>query len=538
MLLKALIYLRVSTDKQAQKGLSIPVQKERCLQYAKDHGYEIDGETDIYIDEGESARTSNRPQFQILWERCRNDKTVKAVIFYDVSRLARNRIDFALIKQDLTKRGIQICSATEGIDNSPSGQMLEGVLSTVAEFFSLQGGEKVRSGMEQKVKEGWWATRASYGYKNVQEKPSTGKVRAWIEINWEEVKWVIRSFELFATGNYSTKTLAKQLQGEGMPVRKHKKSSGKIHASFVERMLRDKIYIGVIEWGGIVNPNGKHELFLDKHLFEKVQAILDARLGGGSRSRRLFSIPKPVSWCNECGSRMTVEEHTTSSGTLIRYLRCLKSKHGERVQCNQEYIHEDIILKQLKQLIKMVELPDEYVEKLRNKTKMLFADEQRLYEQARKDILNKIEDVKRQKKNLILQLIDKDRNSVSDLELYHNIKIELDVEEQRLNEQLAKSESQIVAAIRTVEIALALAENCFYAYEKVEPELKALMVRTFFKELLIQDKQIVQAVLNEPLDYLCRKKIQKYPVFNLAASCGPSENRTRACAMRMHRYAT
>ena len=151
---KALIYLRVSTDKQAGKGLSIPAQKEKCLQYAKDNGYEVNEETDIYADEGESARTSNRPQFQILWERCRNDKTVRAVIFYDVSRLARNRIDFALVKQDLTKRGIKIRSATEGIDSSPSGQMLEGVLSTVAEFFSLQSGEKISLGMMGKAKSG------------------------------------------------------------------------------------------------------------------------------------------------------------------------------------------------------------------------------------------------------------------------------------------------------------------------------------------------------------------------------------------------
>src|SRR3989338_1063027 len=355
--MRALIYLRVSTDKQAVKGLSIPAQKERCLQYAKEQNYTIDEESDIYVDAGESARTSNRPQFQILWQRCRTDRAVEAVIFYDISRLARNRIDFALVKDDLAKRGIKICSATEGIDSSSSGQLLEGVLSTVAEFFSVQSGEKIRSGMGQKVKDGWWATRAPYGYKNVQERVTTGKTRAWIEVDWVEAKWVIKIFELFATCNYSTKSLAKHLQEKGFPVRKHSRSSGKLHASTIERILRNKFYIGIVNWGGITSEKCNHELFLDTQLFDKVQAILDARLGGASRNRRLFSILKSVSYCECCGSKMTAEEQTTSNGNTIRYLRSLKAKHGERVLCGQKYVHEDVYLQQFDELLKKIELP-------------------------------------------------------------------------------------------------------------------------------------------------------------------------------------
>lgn len=64
--MRALIYLRVSTDKQAEKGLSIPTQQDRCLHYARENGFEVDLETDIYVDRGESARTANRPQLQVM----------------------------------------------------------------------------------------------------------------------------------------------------------------------------------------------------------------------------------------------------------------------------------------------------------------------------------------------------------------------------------------------------------------------------------------------------------------------------------------
>lgn len=519
---RALIYLRVSTVGQAAKGLSIPAQKERCLQYAKANHYEVNLEEDIFMDEGESARTADRPQFQILWARCRSDATVKAVIFYDVSRLARNRIDFALVKHDLAKRGIQICSATEGTDSSPSGQMLEGVLSSVAEFFSLQNGEKTKGGMAQKAKEGGFPGKAPYGYRNMQERLSGGKTRSWIEVNWEEAKWITKAFEMFSTGGFSIVTLAEELESEGFPVRKNKKDNTKVHASFLEKVLRDPFYVGTVRWakGTIINPNGTHELFLDKKLFDKTQAILDARLGGGSRQRRHFSMIKGVAFCGECGSRIVVEEQTTTSGNVMRYSRCLKAQKGKRVLCNQRYPKEGIILEELESLIKTIELPEYFVEKLRNRIKGLFADEERLYEKARTDILNRIEDTKQKKKNLVLQLIDR-KNSPSDMALYESIKADLNNDEERFNNELAKIENTIAVTVRTVETAMGLAMNCFYAYDKAEPELKALLVRTFFKRVLIKDKKIVKATLNEPLDYICYDKLKKNPIFDLAAVGSP-----------------
>ena len=525
---RALAYLRVSTDRQAAKGLSIPAQKERCLQWVKDNGYELDEATDIYIDEGESARTSNRPQFQILWERCRNDKTVKAVAFYDISRLARNRIDFALVKQDLEKRGIRICSVTEGIDETPSGQLLEGVLSTVAEFFSLQSGEKVKTGMIQKFNEGWWPLMAPYGYKNVQERQSSGKVKSWIEVNWDEAKWVTRAFELFATGQYSTKTLAVKLLSEGFPMRPRKDNTGRLHSSFLNKMFRNKFYIGTIKWKNmtISKPLTKHELFLDRSLFEKVQAIMDSRLGGASRNRRLLSVLKHVSYCDECGSKMSAEE-TKTSNKVIRYLRCLKSQHSENVKCGQSYTHEEIYLDQFMDILKLIKLPGGVVEKLHNRIKALFSSEQEVYEKARTDILNQIESVKRKKKNLVLQLLDKEESSQSDMEMYEGIKVELNDEELRLNDELAKAESKISAVVRTTEIAIALAASCYYAYKQAkEPALQTLLTRTLIKKLYMRNGKIVRVILNEPLDYVCYSRLKKYPIFELGAVSGQHRDRT------------
>src|SRR5215207_6095344 len=93
---QALIYLRVSTDRQAQKGIALPTQEERCRAHAAESGYVVDPKRDIYVDGGESARTMDRPALMDLLSRCKEDRGIRAVIVYDVSRLARNRLDFAL----------------------------------------------------------------------------------------------------------------------------------------------------------------------------------------------------------------------------------------------------------------------------------------------------------------------------------------------------------------------------------------------------------------------------------------------------------
>ncbi|MFA7308847.1 MAG: recombinase family protein [Patescibacteria group bacterium] len=516
----ALIYLRVSTDRQAEKQLSIPTQREECFKFAYENGYHVSPEKDVYADEGESARTTKRPQFQMLLERCRTDKNVKAVVCYDISRFARNRMDFAITKMELEQNDIKICSATEGIDDTPGGQMLEGVLSTVAEFFSRQSGSKVKAGLLQKARGGQWPGQAPYGYKNVQERLSVHKARTWLEVNWEEAKWVIRAFELYASGSYSIKSLTATLQEEGFKVRSNRNEKGKLHASHVEKILRNKLYVGIIEWSGFVNPEGTHELFLNQHVFDKVQALLDVRSSGGARHRRLFSVLKGVSWCGVCGSRQTLEEHKTSSKRVILYLRCMKAQKNERVACSQSFVHESDISTELEGIIKKIHLPDEVTTKIKARVRDLFANEQATYENARKDITKKIDNIKLQKKNLVLQLIGQDHMLPSDIELYDKIKVELGLEETRLLEELGKVENRIRTAIRTIEIATSLATDCHYTYKKAQPELKNMLVQTFFKRIEIKDKKIARVVLNEPLDYLCAPRLRKHPVFDLGAFNG------------------
>lgn len=135
-----LFYTRVSTAQQSKKDLSIPVQIRAMKEYAKRKNYRIVGE---YIDKGKSAKSINRPALKELIDRCKKGK-VDAVIVHKIDRLARSLTDHATIKTILKQKGIRLISVVENCDESVTGQLVENIMASIAEFYSANLAEEVR----------------------------------------------------------------------------------------------------------------------------------------------------------------------------------------------------------------------------------------------------------------------------------------------------------------------------------------------------------------------------------------------------------
>jgi DNA invertase Pin-like site-specific DNA recombinase len=159
---KCVIYLRVSTLEQVQKdhdpeGYSIPAQREACQRKAESLDAEVVAE---FTDRGESARSADRPQLQAMLAKLKVDKDIDYVLVHKVDRLARNRDDDFTINLAIRASGAVLVSATENIDGTPSGKLLYGVMSTIAEFYSANLATEVIKGMTQKAKSGGTLTLA------------------------------------------------------------------------------------------------------------------------------------------------------------------------------------------------------------------------------------------------------------------------------------------------------------------------------------------------------------------------------------------
>jgi site-specific DNA recombinase len=164
----AISYLRVSTKEQAQKGgqdegFSIPAQRQANAHKAETIGARIVAE---FVDAGESAKSADRPELQRMIAYVKSHRVAYCIV-HKVDRLARNRADDVSIHLALQAAGVTLVSATENIDETPSGMLLHGITSTIAEFYSRNLATEVVKGLTQKAATGGTPSKAPVGYLNV-----------------------------------------------------------------------------------------------------------------------------------------------------------------------------------------------------------------------------------------------------------------------------------------------------------------------------------------------------------------------------------
>ncbi len=260
----AVIYCRVSTNEQVVEGSSLITQQKACEDYADKNGYII---VERFIEEGESAKTANRPTLKQLLDYCqRNHKQIEALIIPKIDRLSRDALDYATLRVFFKKLGIALISVSEPLSDDPTGRFLETVLSGASQLDNEIRTERATAGMKQAVQEGRYVSKAPVGYKNVvfNDKkniaPDKGKA-----------KFVVKAFEMVASGKYSVEEVRRILEAEGF--RGYREA--KISKSSFATMLRKKTYIGLIEAFGL-NITGSYPFvpIVEVAVFEKAQSVL------------------------------------------------------------------------------------------------------------------------------------------------------------------------------------------------------------------------------------------------------------------------
>lgn len=139
----------------------LPAQRKACYRKADQLDVTI---IDEYIEPGVSAREmTKRLAFQQMLDRIRTHNDVDYVIIYKLSRMARNRFDDAIVGAELKKRGVTLISATESIDETPVGQLVNGILAAFNEFRSAEEGADIAYKMGEKAKKGGTLGKAPLG---------------------------------------------------------------------------------------------------------------------------------------------------------------------------------------------------------------------------------------------------------------------------------------------------------------------------------------------------------------------------------------
>ena len=334
----AVTYQRVSTKEQAAKGgrdegFSIPAQREANARKAESLGARVVAE---FVDAGESARSADRPDLQRMLEYIATHQ-VSYCIVHKVDRLARNRVDDVEIHRRLVEAGVTLVSATENIDETPSGMLLHGIMSSIAEFYSKNLATEVTKGLTQKFETGGTPMRAPIGYLNVRKRDEQGREYRTVEIDPERaplIRWV---FEQYATGDRTVVDLLAEVTARGLTtVPTPKRPSGPMARSGFFKILRNPYYIGIVRYKGAEQP-GTHEPLIDIDTWQHVQRLLDSRKIASERRRSHDHYLKGTLYCGSCGSRMQLDYPANKQGVRYGYYVC-SGRASKRKNCTRRAV--------------------------------------------------------------------------------------------------------------------------------------------------------------------------------------------------------
>ena len=159
--IKAVGYVRVSTEEQAREGLSLDAQEEKIRAYCTAKGWRL---VRIYRDEGFSGKDLNRPGLQSLIQDLRNNG-IEAVVVAKLDRLTRSVRDLGYLIDDLFD-GVALASVEESLDTTTAGgRFVLNILGAVAQWERETIAERTRNTLRFKRERGEWVGRIPYGFK-------------------------------------------------------------------------------------------------------------------------------------------------------------------------------------------------------------------------------------------------------------------------------------------------------------------------------------------------------------------------------------
>ena len=323
----AVIYARFSSH--AQNEQSIEGQLKECYAFAERSGLRIVHE---YIDRALTGTTDKRPEFLQMIEDSKR-KGFQFVVVYQLDRFARNRYDSATYKAKLKKNGVRVLSAKENITDDASGILIEGVLESMAEYYSAELSQKIKRGIAisaSKCK--FFGGKVPLGYKIDEKKDYV--------INEETAPIVRRMFEMLA-GGYNYAQIARYMNERGIPTA----TGGKWGKNSFNSIFSNRRYLGKYIFHGEEIDGGIPQL-IDDGLFADVQKVLEKYAAAPSRGKaKVEYLLSDKLICGKCGNKMTGISSTSKSKKIHHYYKCVgvtKSVCDKRT-IRKQFIEDEII---------------------------------------------------------------------------------------------------------------------------------------------------------------------------------------------------
>ena len=350
----AALYARVSSDRQ-DVDLSVAAQLRALRDYARNNGYSVARE---YVDEAESGRIADRPQFRrMIDEGSRPKASFQVILVWKFSRFTRKREHAVAFKAQLRRKGIRVVSITEQAEDNATGRLLEGIIESVDEYYSENLGQEVLRGMREAASRGFFlGSKAPFGYTRV--KVSDGvKERPTLEVDPVAAPIVREIFESSKRGN-GLAEICKELNGRGITNRGRRWQKNVVHY-----LLTNEAYTGTAVWGvkskdekagDPVRVENAWPALVSRELFDAVQQGLHERAPTVQRPARVGSqyLLSGLLKCGVCGRSYSAQG--AKSGQFAYYVCSSLFREGAGA-CTARYLNaskvEDLVIEKVRERI-------------------------------------------------------------------------------------------------------------------------------------------------------------------------------------------
>jgi len=473
------IYVRVSTEEQAQEGFSIRAQEQKLKDFVNVKDWSI---YDLYIDEGISGKNiTERPAITRMIDDIKAGH-VKNVLVFKLDRLTRSVADLVYLIDVFNQNACAFNSLMESLDTSTaSGRMFIKIIGIFAEFERENISERVRIGKERKTREGYSnnSGHRSYGYdRAVGERIQT--------INESEAENVRKIFDMYVNQGMSLSAVSRSFNMQKIPTKQ-----GSIWCSATVRaILTNCNYVGYVRYcmhdsNRNFETKGKHEAIISEDLYNKAQILI-------KKNARVAPTKKPslqnyfvnLLYCDVCG-------HKYKPLNTVYYTKAGDKRKSHVFRCHSKSVKAECDSKSVtagkieKALIEYFSQYDEVFESNSLETARL--EKEQLNSGAEiKAYKDKLRHLDSREKEVMNRYVAGD----IEFEIYRSMKKQLDSDRAFVKAELDKlvvddSDPRPVTIFHE-EVAASFREN----WQKLTKEEKRIFLTDYIKKIVIRNDPI------------------------------------------------
>ena len=348
---RAVLYLRVSTGRQAAGDVSLPSQRDLTRRYCEAQGWDV---VDEFVEPGASATDDRRPVFQRMLERATDPgRNFDVICVHSFSRFYRNGAEMELTIRRLRKLGVEVVSVTQPTGDDPAQELMRQMIGIFDEYTSRENGKNVTRAMRESARQGFWnGATPPLGYRIVEAERRGSKIKKKLEVDPPGAEIVRLIFKLYTegdgrTGPLGVKETANWLNRNGYRTRRGALFGvGPVHV-----ILRNRCY-ATGKWPyGVRNSRtgGRHDpetvveipvpALITEALFARAQNKLAAHNSKVLPPRAVNgpTLLTGIAVCATCGAGMT-RTGTRRRDRVYAYYSCAGCQQKGTTQCRGRHV--------------------------------------------------------------------------------------------------------------------------------------------------------------------------------------------------------